>query len=208
MVTTSSDDGKTWSPPRRLPDGILGPIKDKPIELGDGSILCPSSSEQNGWTVHFESTSDLGNSWTSTQPLNDPTKVAAIQPTILRLADHRLRALLRTKQHQIYAIDSSDQGKTWINLHELSLPNPDSGIDAVTLKDGRQLLVYNDSSTKRTPLCVAVSDDGEHWRNVLTLESEVGEFSYPAVIQTRDGQIHVTYTWNRKLIKHVVLPVV
>jgi predicted neuraminidase len=75
----------------------------------------------------------------------------------------------------------------------------------VTLRDGRHLLVYNDSSTARTPLSVAVSKDGEVWTPVLALEDGPGEYSYPAVIQSADGRVHVTYTWKREAIKHVVL---
>lgn len=84
-----------------------------------------------------------------------------------------------------------------------SLPNPNSGLDAVTLRDGRQLIVYNHTASGRSPLNVAVSRDGKVWEAALTLESEPGEFSYPAVIQSRDGMVHVTYTWNRVRIKHV-----
>jgi len=92
-----------------------------------------------------------------------------------------------------------------------SLPNPNSGIDAVTLRDGRQLLVYNNAvrileNQGRSPLNVALSSDGEHWKTVLTLEDEPGqEFSYPAIIQTGDGLVRITYNWKRKRIKYVVL---
>ena len=73
------------------------------------------------------------------------------------------------------------------------------------LKDGRALLVYNHSSTSRSMLNVAVSRDGEHWQAALVLENQPGEFSYPAVIQTREGLVHATYTWKRERIKHVVI---
>ncbi len=86
------------------------------------------------------------------------------------------------------------------------LPNPNAGADAVTLKDGRQLLVYNHSAKGRSPLNVAVSADGVHWQAALVLEDEPGkEFSYPAVIQTKDGRVHITYTWKRERIKHAVV---
>ena len=87
----------------------------------------------------------------------------------------------------------------------LSLPNPNSGIDAVTLQDGRQLLVFNNTPRGRTPLNVALSRDGVEWKVVLTLEDQPGEYSYPAVIQAADGRVHITYTYRRQSIKHVVL---
>jgi predicted neuraminidase len=92
-------------------------------------------------------------------------------------------------------------------LNLLNLPNPNSGTDAVTLRDGRQLLVYNHNAKPkgRTPLNVAVSNDGKTWKAALVLESEPGEYSYPAVIQTHDGKVHFAYTWQRRRIKHVVI---
>ena len=209
MLTTSADGGKTWSKPRRLPDGILGPIKNKPVQLANGDILCPSSTEgETGWRVHFERTSDLGQTWKSTPPINDGKEISAIQPSILFYPGDRLQALGRTKQGKIFEIWSSDVGKTWGKMTLTSLPNPNSGIDAVTLKDGRQLLVYNHNGTPkgRSPLNVAVSSDGKEWQAALVLEDEPGsEFSYPAVIQTSDGLVHITYTWKRWRIKHVVI---
>jgi predicted neuraminidase len=85
------------------------------------------------------------------------------------------------------------------------LPHPGSGIDGVTLADGRHLLVYNHTRRGRSPLNVALSQDGRHWQAALVLEREPGEYSYPAVIQTPDGRVHITYTWRRERIKHVVL---
>lgn len=214
MMIASKDDGKTWSKPVRLPDGMLGPIKDKPLQLANGDILCGSSTEDHGWKVHFERTSHLGKTWTATAPVNDPDKIGAIQPTILFQKDGRLQALGRTKQEKIFQIGSGDGGKTWGKMTLTDLPNPNSGIDAVTLRDGRQLLVYNHNirtgshNKGRSPLNVAVSDDGTNWSAALVLEDDPDApngFSYPAVIQTSDGLVHITYTWERKRIKHVVL---
>ena len=110
---------------------------------------------------------------------------------------------------------SADSGKTWSGLAATELPNPNSGTDAVTLKDGRQLIVYNHSGHRpdepgkgnRWPLDVAISSDGLLWKHIVTLEAEpmVSGYSYPAVIQTSDGLVHITYTWGRKKIKHVIL---
>ncbi|HXG13199.1 MAG TPA: exo-alpha-sialidase [Gemmataceae bacterium] len=205
MLITSDDGGKTWSKPRRLPDNIWGPIKNKPVQLADGSLLCGSSSETTGWQVHMQTTPDLGKTWQSVGPLNDGRQIGAIQPAILVHKDGRLQALCRSRQGRIAEIWSADNGKTWSPMTLTSLPNPSSGIDAVTLKDGRHLLVYNHTQKGRSPLNVAVSKDGKVWQAALVLENEPGEYSYPAVIQTADGMVHVTYTWRRQRIKHVVI---
>jgi predicted neuraminidase len=205
MLKTSDDAGRTWSTPRRLPEGILGPIKNKPVQLEDGTILCGSSTEDAGWRVHMERTADLGKTWSRTGPLNDGRDLGLIQPGILNLGHGMLEILCRSKQGKIYQSRSEDAGKTWTAPGATELPNPNSGIDAVTLKDGRSLLVYNHTTKGRSPLNVAVSADGKTWTPALVLESENGEYSYPAIIQIADGKVHVTYTWKRQRIKHVVL---
>ena len=205
MVMTSTDNGKTWSSPQRLPDGALGPIKNKPVQLKDGSLLCPSSTENAGWQVYMEHTADLGKSWQRTGPLNDSKEFGAIQPTIISYLSGRLQILCRSRQRRITESWSEDGGKSWSPMKATTLPNPNSGIDAVSLRDGRALLVYNHTERSRSPLNVAVSTDGKAWKAALTLEEQPGEYSYPAVIQTSDGLVHVTYTWKRERIKHVVI---
>jgi predicted neuraminidase len=221
MLITSEDGGKTWSKPRRLgksqslPDAnqnLLGPVKNKPIQFADGSILCPTSTENGGWRVHFELTGDLGKTWEVIGPINDASKFNAIQPTILTYADGRLQVLCRSRENVIAQSWSHDGGKTWSPVTATDLPNPNAGLDAVTLKDGRQLLVYNHSIRKdglngRQILNVAISDDGKKWTPALTLENEGNKagYSYPAVIQTKDGNVHITYTWRRQSIKHVLI---
>lgn len=216
MLTTSADHGVSWSDPVRLPEGILGPIKNKPIELEDGSILCPTSHETADtdlWTVYFEHLSAQSHTWSRTKPLNDPLKIGAIQPSILKLAGNRLAAIGRTQQGFVFQMESSDLGETWSEMKLTSLPNPNSGTDAVTLRDGRHLLIYNHASKKpgewggeRSPLNVAISTDGSQWKSILELENEpTQEFSYPAVIQAADGTVHIAYTWKRQKIKHVAL---
>ncbi len=205
MLTTSTDGGASWSKPRQLPDGILGPVKNKPVQLQDGSILCGSSTEHTGWLVHMEYTSDLGSTWKKSEPLNDRTQFGAIQPTILVYRSGRIQILCRSRQSKITESWSGDRGKTWSAMKSTALPNPSAGIDAVMLEDGRALLVYNHTEKARSPLNIAVSSDGETWKAALTLEDQPGEYSYPAVIQTADGLVHVTYTWKRERIKHVVI---
>lgn len=205
MLRTSDDGGKSWSEARRLPEGILGPIKNKPVQLAGGDILCPASTEHDGWRVHFERSSDLGKTWTRTEPVNDGKAIGAIQPSILFLGGDQLLAVGRSRQKRIFQIASNDAGKTWGAMTLTSLPNPNSGTDAVTLKDGRHLLIYNHTERGRTPLNLAISKDGVEWLAALKLETQPGEYSYPAIVQSTDGLVHATYTWKRQRVKHAVI---
>jgi predicted neuraminidase len=209
-LKTSVDGGKTWSAAQKLPKGIFGPIKNKPVQLANGDILCPTSNETDtkpsAWAIYFERTSDLGKTWSRTELLHDGLKIGAIQPSILFLGGDKLQAVGRTKQGKVFQITSDDAGKTWGEISLTDLPNPNSGTDAVTLADGRHLLIYNHTPKGRSPLNLAVSQDGKTWEAALVFEDEPKkEFSYPAIIQTKDGLVHITYTWQRKKVKHVVL---
>jgi alpha-L-rhamnosidase len=207
----SADQGVTWSKPQALPDGFLGPVKNKPVLLSNGDLICPSSKEGNGWTVHFEVSSDMGKTWRMVGPINPDKKINAIQPSLLIHKDGRLQILCRSKSAAVVESWSADNGKTWSPLAESELPNNNSGTDAVTLQDGRQLIVYNHVKTPkgapkgaRTPLNVAVSQDGKKWSAALVLEdSPVSQYSYPSVIQSADGMVHIVYTWRRQRIKYV-----
>jgi predicted neuraminidase len=212
MVKTSIDNGATWSVPEKLPAGILGPIKNKPVQLEDGTMLSPSSKEENNvWKVYVEKSADQGDSW-QLIPVDTSNIFKVIQPTILLYPHHRLQMLCRSNQDKIVQSWSNDNGKTWSKLSLTQLPNPNSGIDAVTLKNGWQMLVYNPTtkgkewSNGRQKLNVAISKDGRTWKDVIVLENGTKEeFSYPAIIETSDGRVHITYTYDRKNIKHVVL---
>jgi len=207
LYKTSKDNGKTWSEATKIPDNLLGPIKNKPIRLANGKILYPTSFETpKEWNIYLE---------TSDQNLKDWRKIAidnnqlnSIQPTILTYKNGTLQLLCRSKNKNINESWSKDGGQTWSVLTPTQLPNNNSGIDAVTLADGRQILIFNPIVKGRNELAVAVSDDGIKWNAIALLENDPNsnaEFSYPAVIQSKDGLIHFTYTWNRKLIKHVVI---
>lgn len=207
----STDNGHTWSAREALPAGYLGPVKNKP-ELINGVLVCPSSTEKDGWKVHFEYTKDWGKTWTKSAPINDGKKIMAIQPSILRYKNGDLQTLGRTRNTVLYQSWSRDGGKTWSEMTTLDMPNNNSGTDAVTLKDGRHLLVYNhvlpDSSWvkgkgPRTPLNISVSKDGKKWYAALVLEdSPISQYSYPSIIQSKDGMVHVVYTWRRQRIKY------
>lgn len=237
----SKNGGKTWSKPEKLPEGFLGPVKNKP-EYVDGRMICPSSTEgENGWRIHFEISDDRGKTWRKVGPLDaelalltqhqgtaaadekdDPEAgeivkdthlkpIYAIQPSLLKHADGRLQILCRTRNGKLAEAWSSDNGDSWSKLRLTEVVNNNSGTDAVTLKDGRQLLVYNDFGALpgtrkgvRTPLSVALSDDGLAWHSAVVLEdSPVSQYSYPSVIQGKDGKVHIVYTWRRQRIKYV-----
>ncbi|MCR9066176.1 MAG: exo-alpha-sialidase [Cytophagales bacterium] len=211
----SFDGGLTWSESRRLPEDIFGPIKNKPVLLSDGRLLCPSSKEteignEDHWQVFVEETSDWGKTWKITKALNDGVSTNAIQPSILTYPDGKLQMLCRSRENRLMSFWSDDNGQTWSDIQLTDIPNPNSGTDAVSLKDGRQLLIYNPTEKydgkwggPRTPLSLAISKDGKNWKPVLTLENEKGEYSYPAIIQTEDGMVHITYTHNRTRIKYL-----
>lgn len=220
LLRTSMDEGRTWSAPIRLPPGILGPIRAKPVELASGELLSGSSTEHAGWVVHMErlavgagaqrggwtpETLASARAWQTVGPLNDPREFAAIQPTILVHSPTQVQILCRSRQGVITEAWSRDAGRTWSRMSATTLPNPSAGIDSLRLAGGRFLLAYNPTTEGRRKLEIAVSDDGKAWRRGVVLEDAPGEYSYPALIRSRDGRVHVTYTWQRRRIKHVVI---
>ena len=210
----SPDGGVTWSEPQDLDTDLLGPIKNKPVRVGD-HWLAPSSTEADGWRAVIERTHvDAPAGPGSVYLLSDPDNLGAIQPTILELfpsgnAPGTLIALCRTKAGVVARADSSDGGQTWSSLRPTALANPNSGIDGVMVDNVTAALVFNPTGTRngqwggrRSPLVIGTSDGAlDDWRQRLVLEDDDGEFSYPSII--RDGdQLHVVYTWRRTHIAY------
>jgi predicted neuraminidase len=217
-VLFSYDGGRSFRDRRRLPEGMDGPVRCKPLLLPSGVLLCPSSTEHgNDWRFHFERLSnlshpELGSSWSRHEPEEQPFQI--IQPTFLSHPDGSLQALCRSKHERIVQSFSRDGGLTWSPLERTDMPNNNSGIESLSLSDGRHLLVYNHMGGGRRQegwgfrnrIHLAMSEDGRSWQAVAELESaETGEFSYPSMIQASDGLVHITYTWNRQRVRHMIL---
>lgn len=242
-LAKSSDGGKTWSDKEALPEHFLGPVKNKP-EIIQGRLLCPTSTEKNGWKFHFEILDLQTNEWKYIGPIAaepavrtddmvpvlpkegrmpdiilregaEKKPVDCIQPSILRHKDGRIQCVGRTRNGRLASTFSSDGGETWTPVTLIDMPNNQSGTDALTLRDGRHVLIYNNVYTlpatkkgPRTPLSLAISEDGLNWKHILTIEeSPIGQYSYPSIIQGRDGSLHCVYTWRRQRIsyKQIVL---
>lgn len=232
----SDDEGKSWSKAARLPAGLLGPIRAKPLVLADGTIVSGTSFEAYGtWAAWIERSTDGGRTWAKIGPIDisrkvdaaatpaaDPPKDAPgwaaykgprkfegiIQPSVIQLKGKHLRmyARSRTMASKVAVADSMDDGVTWTQARYIDVPQNNSGLDVVRLKDGRVVMIYNDTTVGRTPLNLAVSRDGEHFRMFKTLENTAGQYSYPALIVGADGGLEMTYTWQRKTIKYAHLP--
>lgn len=205
LYKTSDDGGKTWSKAIQIPPGMLGPVKNKSVTLSDGTLLHPSSFETNGiWSMHVETTDTDIKNWKKIEI--DNGDLHAIQPTVLFYPNGKLQMLARTQEDVIGTTWSIDNGKTWSAMKATNLVNNNSGIDAVTLKSGVQLLVCNPIKDGRNKLSLLMSMDGVNWEELYVLEDQPkGEFSYPAIIQAKDGTVHITYTYNREKIKYVAL---
>ncbi|WP_163410407.1 sialidase family protein [Flavobacterium ajazii] len=210
-MIVSKDNGNTWSQAKYLPKGILGPIRNKPVETAPGVILCGSSTESiddNKWRVFIETYTEATDSWTITD-INDKKNFDIIQPTFLIHSDKEIQILSRSRHNKLISSWSEDNGKTWQKTDSINVVNSNSGVDAVTLSNKSFLLVNNplkmgkDWFNGRNVLDVEYSKDGVNWKKLFDLENQKeGEFSYPAIIQTSDKKVHILYTYNRKFIKH------
>ena len=205
-VSYSFDGGYTFTKPQELIEndasGGRGPVKNKPLKLKSGRVLCPASSEKLNWLPFCDITDDNGISFKKiTIPLED---VSLIQPSFWQSDGGSVHALMRSDKGYIYRSDSFDEGESWCKAYKTSLENNNSGLDLVKAPfDGKLYLVCNPVQANwgmRSPLSLFKSEDnGRTWNKLYDLECEPGEFSYPAIIAGEEG-LTITYTWNRKNI--------
>jgi len=203
----SDDQGQTWSATRILRDELSWVTRNKPIVLDNGDWLLPIYDERV-WTSRIMISTDQGRTWFDSEDIATPGRTGNIQPTLAQLADGSILALMRRGRppERIWQSRSHDRGRTWSEPVTAELPNPNAATDMVRLANGHLVLALNNSESERTPLTLAVStDEGETWAHVRDLEATPGRFSYPAIIQARDGAIHVTYSHRGTTIKHVAL---
>ncbi|HSQ56012.1 MAG TPA: sialidase family protein [Gemmata sp.] len=206
FVRTSNDGAKTWSKPAMMPASFWGPVRAKPIQLKDGTILAGTSVESyRNWTPYVDRSKDDGKTWTRSNAFNIPDKFDQIQPTLFEGTDGKIIALMRSKNpRKVCRAESRDGGVTFSAAEETELPNPSAGIDAVKTRNDDIFLIFNPTQLLRTPISLARSiDDGKTWKRMADLETESGEYSYPAMIATSAGTLEITYTWRRTHIKHV-----
>ena len=209
MVMESYDEGKNWSKPCELVPGDRtggrGPVKDKPIRLKSGRILAGASHEslEGVWLPFADLSDDDGKTWFRSAYLQSEPKANLIQPSVWE-SDSGIHMLLRSNAGQIYRADSRDDGITWSKAYPIGVPNNNSGLDCALLPDGRIALVCNPISDPkyRTPVSLLISeDDGFHFQTMMDLETEEGEYSYPAIIC--DGEkLHITFTHKRERIMY------
>lgn len=213
----SYDGGKTWSKPELLArHGVVGPHKNKPLLLPDGSLVCPSArSSWQSWTGYVDILKHAGaanEAWQAVGPLtyDDPAS-GILQPTIFTDRENNLRMLFRTKNVPFLCTATScDGGVTWSKVEPTAVQSNDSCCDAVTLRDKRVLLVYNDlPAGQRYKLDLAISGDGgTTWQNIVVLEEcddHKKNVCFPAIIQASDDVVHVLYVYNNESITHVMI---
>ena len=204
-MKTSSDGGRVWSEVRMIEPAWGHVPRCKPIRLRSGEIIF--GTEFKDGQSRFWMSKDEGDTWQMTGPVSgEPNQ----HPSLIEREDGSILALLRPagRQGRVLWSESFDGGRTWGAAKRTDLASPFAGLDAVRLLDGRVVLVWNDSEEARNPLTLALSEDeGRSWVCRRDLVTGEGQFHYPALIQGRNGRLHLSFTNNRQTIDHVELPV-
>lgn len=213
----SYDGGRTWEPAVPLVAGDRGgrgAVRNKPIRLASGDWLAGASLERwRRWDAFFDRSPNGVDDWRATSPVEiDRGRFRGkglIQPTLWESAPGRVHALFRSTDGRAHRADSSDDGRTWSRAVPTELPNNNSGLDLARLPDGTLAVACNPVAgnwAARTPLSVLFSrDNGRSWPARLDIETEPGEFSYPALVANGD-HLELSYTWNRRRIAYARIP--
>ena len=208
MVTKSADGGKTWeSPVELVPDdesGGRGPVKNKPILISNGNILAPASTENGPWRCFIDMYNEKDGWQKKHIPVNDNmSNINVIQPTLWEQPEGHIHALMRSNMAYVCESHSTDYGETWSEIVLTDIPNNNSGIDCVKTENGSIVLVCNpvaQHAGARTPLSIYLSEDnGETFKKIIDLETEPGEYSYPAIV-SKENKVYITYTYRRENI--------
>ena len=215
-AVVSTDEGTTWSPPRRL---ITSPflnistlVKGAPVPLSDGTVALPVYHEFLGKFGELLRVDADGRvigktrlSWGK----------SSLQPVIVPRSGTEAVAFMRyagDPPARVLVTRTSDAGAHWSEPAKTALPNPNSAVGGVLLPGGPLVLAFNNAEENREDLSLALSDDfGASWRMARGLEgaslaphAPILEYSYPWIMQDRSGDVHVLYTWGRTRIKHAV----
>ncbi len=210
----SSDDGQSWSKPRRL---ITSPffnlstlVRNQPYYYTDGTIGLPVYHEflgKFGELLRLDSTGRV----LSKQRLSKGRH--ALQPAIVAISEMEAIGLMRyagKPPMHLLQVNSLDGGNSWSAARKLELPNPNAATTAISIGAGKILAVINNAAQGRNDMSLAISTSGDHWQVFHTLESVDAspisheyEFSYPAILRDDAGMFHLLYSWNHKFIKHI-----
>jgi predicted neuraminidase len=207
----STDAGRTWSTATRLvlnDRGGRGAVRNKPIRLSSGSWLAGASIERRlRWDAFIDRSPNGVEDWVACDPIQIDRRhfsgKGLIQPALWESTPGNAHALFRSTDGRTHRSDSEDDGQSWSIAYPIDVPNNNSGLDLAKMQDGRLALACNPVAgnwAARTPLSILFSsDNGATWPDQIDIETESGEFSYPAVIEVEDG-LRVSYTWNRRRV--------
>ncbi|MFO1021967.1 MAG: sialidase family protein [Planctomycetales bacterium] len=197
--------------PAKIQEGWMTRVH--PIQLKSGRILLPLYSDGFEFSLVGISDDD-GKSWKSSGPI---VGMGASQPSLVQKKDGTILSYHRDNGNapkRVLQAISKDEGQTWTPAKDTEIPNPGSSVEVMTLKDGRWAMIYNDEETGRHSISMALSEDeGKTWkwkRKLDEAKPREGGFAYPSMIQSKDGRIHVSYTYSPRgseSIKHAVFPV-
>lgn len=180
--------------------------RQPPIMLSDKRMMLALYSDTFSCSM-FAFTEDAGQTWEFSRPLTQ----RGIQPSVVRKQNGNLVAFMRDSP-VVRRAESSDGGMTWTE-DPIDIANSGASVAVLGLRSGSWILAVNDLPRGRERLtCYLSEDEGKSWpikRPFEDLEPEMGTASYPTLIQTADGSIHITYTHQDKrnfqgeTIKHV-----